>query len=294
MRRDPSNSLIERRRRQALTSREVAEVLAVSESSVKRWCDSGRLGTVRTPGGHRRIPVEAVLELARSGGPSVQHPALLGATEAPLPTSHAAARRELVRALLRDDEAAARKILEAQRRASSGFDVVADEVVAPAMALLGERWAKGSLEIYEERRACGLLHGCLHALGAELPPPKRGAPLALGGTLEGDPFTLPTALAEIVLQERGCAARSLGSWLPADTFVRAIQDRRPRLVWLSVGHVGARFPADYAKVERAARAAGAALAVGGRALGPDERRGLRYSAFCDGMVQLASFGEALR
>jgi hypothetical protein len=53
-----------------------------------------------------------------------------------------------VRALLRDDEVAVRKILEAQRRASSGFDVVADEVVAPAMALLGERWAKGSLEIY--------------------------------------------------------------------------------------------------------------------------------------------------
>lgn len=281
-------------RRTALTSREVAEALDVSESSVKRWCDSGRLRMVRTPGGHRRIPVEAVLELSRSGGPTVQHPALLAGSEAASPMSRATARRELARALLADDKAAARQVLDAQRRATSGFDVVADEVVAPALALIGERWAKGTVEIYEERRACGLLHGYLHALGDELPPPEPHAPEAIGGTLEGDPFSLPTALAEIVLRERGFAARSLGCWLPADTIARAIEDRRPRLVWLAVGHVGARFATDYAKVQRAARAAGAALVVGGRALGPDERRHLRYSAFCDGMLQLASFAEALR
>jgi excisionase family DNA binding protein len=144
MMRNSSNSLIERRRRQALTSREVAEVLAVSESSVKRWCDSGRLRTAQTPGSHRRIPVEAVLELARRGGPSVQHPALLGATEVTPPRSHAAARRELVRALLCDDEAAARKILKAHRRASSGFDVVADEVVAPAASSTGVSMENGT------------------------------------------------------------------------------------------------------------------------------------------------------
>lgn len=277
-----------------MTSREVAEAIGVSESSVKRWCDSGRLRTVRTPGGHRRIPVEAVLELSRRGGPSVLRPGVLAGEGALSPATPAAARRDLVRALLNDDEGLARRILEAQRRRSSGFDVVADEVVSPVMAVLGERWKKGTLEIYEERRACGLLHGCIHALGDRLPPPKRGAPEALGGTLEDDPYTLPTALAEIVLRERGFVARSLGSSLPADTFARAIEARRPRLVWLSASRVGERFRADYAKVERASRDAGAALVVGGRALGPEERRGLRYSAFCDGMVQLASFGEALR
>lgn len=278
----------------ALTSREVADALGVSESSVKRWCDGGRLRTVRTPGGHRRIPLEAVLELSRRGGPPVRRPGLLAPEEAAPATSHAVARKALVRALVADDAAAVGHILRSQRLASSGLDVVADEVVAPAMAMIGERWARGALEVYEERRACGLLHGCLHALGERLPPPEPGAPEALGGTLEGDPFTLPTALAELVLRERGFAARSLGAWLPAETLVRAIEARRPRLVWLSIGHLGERFPADYAKVERAARAAGAAMVIGGRALGPDQRRGLRFTAFCDGMVQLASLAEALR
>jgi len=277
-----------------LTSREAAEALGVSESSVKRWCDSGQLRTVRTPGGHRRIRVEALLQLARSGGLSVKDPSRLAATNTPKAMSHAHARRELVGALLADDEAKVLRILEGQRHIASGVDVVMDEIVAPALASVGERWARGTLEIYEERRACGLIHGCLHALGRELGPPSGGAPLALGGTLEGDPYTVATASVELVLRERGFAASSLGSWLPAKTLARAIDERKPRLVWLSVGHVGERFQVDYATVERAARSVGAALVIGGRALDEDVRRPLRYAAFCDGMVQLASFASALR
>ncbi|MBS2011417.1 MAG: helix-turn-helix domain-containing protein [Deltaproteobacteria bacterium] len=277
-----------------LSPRAVAEALGVSESSVKRWCDEGRLRTVKTPGGHRRIASESVHELSRRGGLGIRRPGVLAEAGASSATTFAAARRDLVKALLRDDEAAALAILEAQRRAASGFEVVADEVVAPAMAMLGQRWAKGSLEIYEERRACGLLHGCLHALGASLAPPVPGAPAAIGGTLEGDPFTLATSLTEIVLREHGFVARSLGAWLPGATLARAIEARRPRLVWISVSAVGEGFAGAYAEVDRAARAAGAALVVGGQALDPSLRRRLRYSAFCDGMVQLASFAEALR
>lgn len=289
-----------------LTPRQVAEAIGVSESSVKRWCDIGRLRTVRTPGGHRRIPVEAVLDFTRRGdGPPLKHPTAL-ALAVPLRTGHggepvsvttlAAARRELVHALLSDDLPAVHTIVETQRRAASGFDVVADEVIAPALFFLGERWSRGELEVYQERRACGILHACLHALGERLPRAGQDAPHALGGTLEGDPFTVATSLAEIVLRERGFDARSLGSWLPADSFASAITAHRPRLVWLSVGHAEDpdRFVGDYAKIEQAARTAGAALVIGGRALEPVLRRRLRYSAFCDGMVQLASFAEAFR
>ncbi|MFO0663953.1 MAG: helix-turn-helix domain-containing protein [Polyangiaceae bacterium] len=277
-----------------LTSRQAAASLGVSESSVKRWCDGGVLRTVRTPGGHRRIPVEAVLELSRRDGLEIAEPGkLVGATGGE-PASPATARRLLVRALLRDDEGAVRNVLDTQRLASSGLDVVADEVIGPALLELGERWAKGTIEIYEERRACGLLHRYLGALGDRLRQAPASAPLALGGTLEGDPFTLPTAIVEFVLREHGMAARSLGSWLPGNTLARAIHEMRPRLVWLAVGHTGPHFRSDYAKVAEATRAVGAALVVGGRALRSQERRGLRYASFCDGMVQLSAFAEAIR
>ena len=45
-----------------------AERLGVHVGTVRRWTDDGTLPEVRTPGGHRRIPVEAIERLRRERG----------------------------------------------------------------------------------------------------------------------------------------------------------------------------------------------------------------------------------
>lgn len=47
-----------------ITVSEAARILAVSDSAVRRACDSGLLTFRRTPGGHRRIDRKAVEQLA--------------------------------------------------------------------------------------------------------------------------------------------------------------------------------------------------------------------------------------
>lgn len=47
---------------------EVARVLQVDPKTVTRWCSNGKLGSIRTPGGHRRIyarDVEAILQAGK-------------------------------------------------------------------------------------------------------------------------------------------------------------------------------------------------------------------------------------
>ena len=39
-----------------LTVREVAEVLGVSQVTIRTWDRMGKIRTIRTPGNHRRIP----------------------------------------------------------------------------------------------------------------------------------------------------------------------------------------------------------------------------------------------
>jgi molybdopterin-binding protein len=43
-----------------LTPREAAEILSISYPTVKNWIYKGKLRTVKTPGGHHRIPEEDV------------------------------------------------------------------------------------------------------------------------------------------------------------------------------------------------------------------------------------------
>jgi excisionase family DNA binding protein len=47
---------------------DVARLLGVNPKTVTRWCVEGRLTAFRTPGGHRRIPVDALVGFLREMG----------------------------------------------------------------------------------------------------------------------------------------------------------------------------------------------------------------------------------
>ena len=45
------------------TPAETAQELRVSVGTVKRWCRTGELAAVRTPGGHLRVPIDELRRL---------------------------------------------------------------------------------------------------------------------------------------------------------------------------------------------------------------------------------------
>jgi molybdopterin-binding protein len=50
-----------------LTPRQAAEKLGISYPALKHWILAGRIRTVKTPGGHHRIPMSALSEFLPSG-----------------------------------------------------------------------------------------------------------------------------------------------------------------------------------------------------------------------------------
>jgi excisionase family DNA binding protein len=60
---DRSNSAKSR----LLTPGEVAEVFRVDPKTVTRWAAAGRIGSIRTPGGHRRFREDEVKALLEGG-----------------------------------------------------------------------------------------------------------------------------------------------------------------------------------------------------------------------------------
>jgi excisionase family DNA binding protein len=44
------------------SSKDLARIFSVNESTIKRWADSGKLSCFRTVGNHRRFPLDMVME----------------------------------------------------------------------------------------------------------------------------------------------------------------------------------------------------------------------------------------
>lgn len=282
---------------ETLTPKQVARAIGVSDASLKRWCDKGVLASVRTAGGHRRISINAVVGFLRETGRSLVRPEMLGlpATTGTGMTVVNRAVEELVDALSRGDEARFQRVIFDLYLAGQKVSEIGDRTIVPAFRQIGDLWSRGQIEVYQERRACEICVRTLHRLECTLPIAADRAPLAIGGTASGDPYALATVLVELTLREVGWRAESLGCSLPASTLLAAVENLRPRLMWLSVSclpDVNA-FLAEYQPVFDAAARRGTAVVVGGRRLDADVRSRLQYSGYCDNLSHVAAFANAL-
>ena len=190
-------------------------------------------------------------------------------------------------ALARGDEDTCRRVIWKRVRGGDVRSEVAGYLVTDAMHGFGQAWNCDQLDAYQERRGCDICIRLINELRADLPPISDSAPIAIGGAPEGDPYQLPTALVELALREAGWNAVSLGSNLPTDSFLQAILDYQPQLVWLSVSTVTdpVAFVADQNRLAEHINDE-ISLLVGGRALTPELRPKLRYTAHCEGLRNL--------
>ena len=69
-----------------LTPGEVATLFRVDPKTVTRWASAGRIGSIRTPGGHRRFRESEVRALLRGGDAEVSVPTQTTVETAPLGT----------------------------------------------------------------------------------------------------------------------------------------------------------------------------------------------------------------
>jgi len=282
--------------KELLTPKQVARALAVSESSVKRWCDRGIISTQYTAGGHRRIPLAGLVRYLRSTGHELVAPEVIGLPVASGRTQWVLDRaaEEFAQALLAGDLARSRQIMLDLYLAEHSVSTICDDVVAAALAEIGDRWACGHAEIYEERRGCDITLYLLHDLASLLPPAAPGAPLAIGAAPGGDHYNIGTTMAALVLRDAGWHATSLGNHLPWETLAAAIRAQRPRLFWLSCSHVADEpaFLRGYGDLYDEFGME-VAIVVGGRALDESLRSQMKYAAYCDKMRHLEAFAQAL-
>lgn len=276
--------------------RKVAEALGVSESSLKRWCDRGLVRFTKTAGGHRRIVRADAVTFVREADVQVAKPELLGLPEIdPEPiTEVGEACQRLLNALVKLDERESRKILISLY--INGWELyrIFDDVVAATFHQIGQLWSTQKLEIYQERHACEIVANVIREIKSLLPEPADDAPFAIGGSLQGDHYSLPTLITSVMLQSLGFRAMSLGNNIPVASMCSASQNHRPNLFWISVTHRDdePRLVRDLQLLRRSLPEHTLFL-VGGQGLNGTIRNALEATIFCDNMHQLDLFASNL-
>lgn len=217
-----------------LTTREVADALGVSESSLKRWIDAGRIAALRTHGGHRRVALREALRFIHETRAPVARPELLGLPEI---DRDRARRGRLSQYLLEGDGAAARGFLAARYLEGMRVAELADGPIRDAMHALGELWHHDEAGVFTEHRGTDLCLQAVNQLRALLAEPSPHAPVAVGGAPSGDPYLLPSMLAAMTVVEAGMHAVNLGPDTPLTAFDAAIKQYRPKLLWISISSI---------------------------------------------------------
>ncbi len=247
--------------------RQLAEVIGVSESSLKRWADDGLLHVTRTVGGHRRIPRSEAVRFIRERKLPVLDPAALG-FYAPVRTDQIDQEPAdaLFQALHDGRREQSLGLVEGWFLEGRSVAWIADGPVVEAMRRLGELWKRGPEGILCEHRATDLCVQAVIQLRLALPKPPEDAPVAVGAAPSGDPYLLPTLLAAGVCQEAGLRAVNFGPETPLPVLAAAADEHDASLVWLSIstdegaGAAGA----GVADLAAAVAARGGHLIVGGR------------------------------
>jgi len=277
--------------RNFLSPKEVALAIGVSESSLKRWADAGRVKVRRTAGGHRRIAIQEAIRFARENGFPVVRPDVLDLPEIGANKDKPSGGRHTLGELMYDKlvEGSAeevRAMLLELYLAGRPLSDVFDGPMREAMERIGKEWRHGESGIYVEHRATDI---CIQAVtmvrglisndasNAEGEPAR---PIAIGGAPAFDPYTLPSLMIATVMADLGFREINLGPETPMKAMIAAARHYRPALVWLSCSVTDAAPPrGDLEGLAASVREWDGRVVLGGRGFegrSPGSIDGIRY------------------
>jgi len=280
-----------------VSTTQVAEVLGLGVTTVKRWVDEGILPARRTNGGHRKVRMSDVLRLMRESELPLENVRQLFPRSRKLDFSSAEiVRGQLNEALRETDVELVRSLILGAHQRGFPIHVLADDAIGPALIEIGHLWETGKINVMHEHRAMQLVLSALYELEAsQSPKSETGQPIAIGGAPEGDPTIVPTLLAKMVLVEAGWDAINLGPNTPFSALAAGLDELKPRLIWLCVTHLetSAHFLSGFQQLYAEAKKRDIAVAIGGRGLTQTIREKMPYTTFGDGMGHLSAFAHNL-
>ncbi|MCM8535017.1 MAG: helix-turn-helix domain-containing protein [Lentisphaeraceae bacterium] len=278
------------RENQLFSPKQVGSALGVSEASIKRWVDKGKIDCVKTTGGHRKIPMHALTKYIHENNKKIVNPEVLN-----IPSSSGRVKDkmkqsalELRKSFLECDEYKIRGIIFDLFLSGKTPQSIFDDLLAPALHQLGCDWEAGTVDAFQERRTIQICIRTLYAFDSFFTKPESDAPVAILGTLSTDPYTVPILMAEVSLRAQGWRTEFLGNDLPFDSYQKAILMYKPDLAIISVSSSlnEKSITRDLKEIECTAKSVGTKLFIGGRAVPHEAPQEMPETTFVYSMTNM--------
>jgi excisionase family DNA binding protein len=196
-----------------LTLQEAADALGVHYMTAYRYVRLGVLEASKTAGTWKvqRSDVDAF----RSGATAtIDAPVGGGRRRAPWA-------ERLEARLLAGDGRGAWGVIEASLAAGGELESIYVDVMWPALASIGERWASGEIDVADEHRASGIAMRLIGRLGPRFARRGRTRGQVLLGAPAGEQHFLSLAMLGDLIRQQGWEVSDLGADVPPASFAKA-------------------------------------------------------------------------
>lgn len=285
-----------------LTTKKVAQLLNVSEATVKRLTDGGFLEAEKTMGGHRRFRVEKVVRFQQEQqhGGKASSVRSINTSEN---KSHNNGKSEvsfepLFESLINGDIAETSSIILNAHLGGANLSYIFDELICKAMRHVGDLWYQGDLTIAQEHLATRTVIMAINTLSNTLINGNKRLPFsAVCCCVEEDFHDLPLYLTQTLLENEGWKVINLGANTPFFSLAEAVTQHKPNLVCISatVFYSVDRAAREYKDVQLASAKNESSIVVGGKGF-EDKKIRARFPAtlYADNFAQLFDFANSLR
>ena len=251
-----------------LSTRQVATLLGVGEATVKRWADAGEIDCFRTPGGHRKFRLRDVTAFVHRRRYQAAGP-LPEASAQGADAVGEGAIRHFEEVALRGDAPALVAQLSGLRLRGHSLPELFDEVAAPALHAIGEKWSRGALSVADEHVAAQAVIDAVARAQPLAEPP--GEPVrqdrgcAVVAAVGGELHDIAARMAACLLRAQGFEVLAPLAQTPARELAELVLRSRAVLVALS-STMSAEVGEQVAMAAAAARQTGGQVVVGGEGM----------------------------
>jgi len=229
-----------------LNSKEVAMIMGVHVSTVKRWTDAGKLPCYQTPGGHRKFILSHINEFLANNkkkSKKVNVVELEGINDRKLIQNidHGEYNKLIpvfLKQALNADGDRLKTTLTGLYMKQYFLHEIYDALVLPVMKLIGDMWANNDISIAEEHLATNTIRNAVNSLGETLERKDyKDNSYSLCLALSGDEHDLPLIMTKQILEAHGIPVINCGCNTPANSIKKLVKKFQPDKIIVSLTYI---------------------------------------------------------